>query len=979
MPLLALVRLALQRIFSQLGLMLCLLLGIAVTVALASAIPTFSDAVQLRLLRQKIETRAQGSEKQYPPFAFMLTFLGSGGKNIDYADYQRDDQLIEQQLPGVVQLPITSTTRYVHSIRLSMFPVTSSATATDALTTSSAARIKQVGSGKLSYITGFEDHIEIFGERPQVRTDGVIDILLDNEWANEIGANVGDQYDLFAPAEEGKQPEHVRVQVSGIWAATDPEDEFWFYDAGGFKDGFMITQAQYEQQVVPAFKRQTEFALWYFITDGRSLNPESGTALLQRMNRFEIDLGQQREGLDIRVSPESALRSFVRGANELTLLLVIYSVPLLAAALYFIGMVAGMVVQRQAAEIAVLRSRGASAGSIAMLYLIGGLIIGTLAVLVGLAAGLGLASVMTRLRSFLVLSDAGPLPVQFSPQTLRFGIGAGIVGIVASLLPALGAARKNIVAYRSESARHTRAPLWQRIFLDVILLVVSGYLLNQMRISGGIVPIISRATGSGAAAAAANPFADPVRFLAPVLMLAACALVLARLFPYAMRFLAWLAGKLPVNTSILLALRSLARAPGIYIGPLLLLIFTVGLAVFSSSIAHTLDQHLYDSAYFRVGADIRMVENGESSQRTSTVGMLGGTIGGGDGAAAPEDQPEALYYVFTPVEEHLRIPGVRNASRVGTYEAKVQSQNAPSNAMFVGIDRSNYAQIAYTRPDFLRQPLGNMMNLLAQDRSAVLVPPDFLGKNRLRVGDPLRMDVATLIGPVPITLTIAGTYNLWPYDYTLFKKDVNLFVGNLDWFFEQAGTELPYDVLLSTDGNLPERAIRERATTLGYNVVKINNARDLVDAAQALPERQGLFGLLSAGFIAASLLTIVGFVLSALISFRARAIQLGMLRTVGLSAAQMGAYITLEQLMLIGLGTVAGSGLGLLISRLFIPFLQVGGSLVTSIPPFAVQIAWNDLIYIYLAIAGALAVALTIMLILLRRLKAFEAIKLGAT
>ena len=55
MPLLALVRLALQRIFSQLGLMMCLLMGIAVTVALASAIPTFSDAVQLRLLRQKIE------------------------------------------------------------------------------------------------------------------------------------------------------------------------------------------------------------------------------------------------------------------------------------------------------------------------------------------------------------------------------------------------------------------------------------------------------------------------------------------------------------------------------------------------------------------------------------------------------------------------------------------------------------------------------------------------------------------------------------------------------------------------------------------------------------------------------------------------------------------------------------------------------------------------------------------------------------
>ena len=277
------------------------------------------------------------------------------------------------------------------------------------------------------------------------------------------------------------------------------------------------------------------------------------------------------------------------------------------------------------------------------------------------------------------------------------------------------------------------------------------------------------------------------------------------------------------------------------------------------------------------------------------------------------------------------------------------------------------------------QTLGNMMNLLAQDRSAVLVPQAFLSQNRLRIGEPLHMNVATLVGSVPVTLTIAGTYNLWPYDYTLIKKDATLFIGNLDWFFEQAGTELPYDVLLTTDAHLAERATRERATPLGYNVVKINNARDLVDAAQALPERQGLFGLLSAGFIAASMLTIVGFVLSALISFRARAIQLGMLRTVGLSAAQMGTYIAFEQLILIGLGTIGGSSLGLLISQLFIPFLQVGGSLVTSIPPFVVRIAWNDLLYIYIAIGAALIFALLIMLGLLRRLKAFEAIKLGAT
>jgi putative ABC transport system permease protein len=92
----------------------------------------------------------------------------------------------------------------------------------------------------------------------------------------------------------------------------------------------------------------------------------------------------------------------------------------------------------------------------------------------------------------------------------------------------------------------------------------------------------------------------------------------------------------------------------------------------------------------------------------------------------------------------------------------------------------------------------------------------------------------------------------------------------------------------------------------------------------------------------------------------------------------MGFFIALEQVLLIGLGALAGSLLGVLVSQLFIPFMQVGGSLANTIPPFVVRIAWRDLLLIYASLGVALIVALSIMLVSLRRLKAFEAIKLGA-
>jgi putative ABC transport system permease protein len=469
-----------------------------------------------------------------------------------------------------------------------------------------------------------------------------------------------------------------------------------------------------------------------------------------------------------------------------------------------------------------------------------------------------------------------------------------------------------------------------------------------------------------------------VRFLAPVLMLAASALLLVRFFPLSMRGLAWLASKLPVNTSILLALRSLARAPANYVGPLLLLIFTMGLAVFSSSIAHTLDNHLHDSTYYQIGADVRLIETGDSNQKNAGFGGLGGG-GGGEPAATAGEAEEPLFYTFVPVQEHLRIPGVKAATRVGRYVASPKVSNVPDRAEFMGIDRAEYPRAGFFRADFAQRTLGELMNMLALERTGIIVPPEFLAANRLRIGEPFRMDVSSVGKTVPLTFTIVGTYNLFPNDVIRAEEKPTLFIGNLDYLFENAGTALPYDVLLATDAGAKLDKIVDAAGALGFLVINGYDARSNIKFAQARPERQGVFGLLSAGFIAASLLTVIGFVLSALIAFRARAIQLGMLRTVGLSAVQMGTFIVLEQIILIVLGAITGSALGLLISRLFIPFMQVGGSLASTVPPFVVRIAWENLVYIYGALGVALLFALVIMLWLLRRLKAFEAIKLGAT
>ena len=59
------------------------------------------------------------------------------------------------------------------------------------------------------------------------------------------------------------------------------------------------------------------------------------------------------------------------------------------------------------------------------------------------------------------------------------------------------------------------------------------------------------------------------------------------------------------------------------------------------------------------------------------------------------------------------------------------------------------------------------------------------------------------------------------------------------------------------------------------------------------------------------------------------------------------------------------------------PFFQVAGKLVAEVPAFYIRIAWAELALVCGAIAAAFAVAIFATLLFLRRMRAFEAIKLG--
>ncbi|MER3485795.1 MAG: ABC transporter permease, partial [Chloroflexota bacterium] len=228
----------------------------------------------------------------------------------------------------------------------------------------------------------------------------------------------------------------------------------------------------------------------------------------------------------------------------------------------------------------------------------------------------------------------------------------------------------------------------------------------------------------------------------------------------------------------------------------------------------------------------------------------------------------------------------------------------------------------------------------AIDESAAITTPAFLARYQLNIGDTVQL----VFGNKIVDFRIVEVADYFP---TLYPEKGDFFVANLDYLYDQTGLQ-PYDVWVKVDPNYRSQDIVEAMEKNGIRIVRIRDSRVQVNVGRLDPQRTGLFGVLSIGFIVAALLTVLGFFLYAFLSFQKRMLQMGILRAMGLSVRQLFALLMFEQIYLIALGIAFGTGLGVLTGNLFIPFLQVSSDAATfTTPKFVVQTAWADIEKIY--------------------------------
>lgn len=944
---------ALKRLLTERFLSLAAIVGLVVASGFIFSVPLYAESTYFRLFREELlagrEADLANQPASYAPMTFTFELRSAGRSSPQWKDVVAVDRYLSGEAMRVIGYPVSQSVRRFRSDGYLIYP---------RYDPEIPATQYFIGEAQIAFLSPLRGTMELVdGRMPAVYdpdSGAPMEVIANEALALQIGVQSGDVYLLK------KNELEITIQIVGLWRAINPRAAYWDRSVDNW---LLVDEATYTGPLSDQIRDELANANWTFVASASRLLSGDIDRLESRILAVEARAEQLRSGVALVTSPLEALARYKQSASGLTYLLFAFSVPILGLILTFIGLVTGLFVGGQRGEMAILRSRGATVLQVVWISLLQGAILGGVALLGGLALANFITQSIGRARSFLDFSATGGLRVTLTPAVLGYGVfGITLILLILLLLPTLSAAANTIVSYKQERARMQHRPWWQRAWLDLLLLVSAAYglwTLQQQSISG--------------METAPDPLRNPFLLLVPALGIFAVALFTLRLVPRLMEFISLLL-RPTKSVGTLMAARTLARTPAFYSAPLVLLVLTLGLSAFTASLAGTLDSQLTKQVYYNVGADM-------------SINQLGTTFS--------EEGADATY-TFASLEDHRAIPGVETATRVGRYNASAAITGSSVEGTFLGIQRETFPTVAYWQRDFADDQLGVLLNQLAAVPNGVLLPADFMAQRNLNVGDVFTIGVKTgVVGKsVSWRVQVVGSFDLFP---TWYPETGILMVGNLDEFFLHAGSEYPHEVWLATRNGVDPSSIvyavrgysilldrsadQNRLVENGLNTfVKSWVSTDLnIRAEQARPERQGLFGLLSVGFVASALLTVLGFLLYALFSFRRRFIEMGMLRAVGLSVRQMVSLLAAELAFLVLIGIGAGTVLGVLSSLLFVPFLKIGASSQALYPPFQVEIAWASILQIYFLFGLLFLAALAVLSRLLARMKIFQAIKLGET
>ncbi|MFL0198506.1 FtsX-like permease family protein [Clostridium sp. WILCCON 0269] len=532
----------------------------------------------------------------------------------------------------------------------------------------------------------------------------------------------------------------------------------------------------------------------------------------------------------------------------------------------------------------------------------------------GIIAGIGgslLGIVLTIMINNFIIPKGTTTASTILIWTIISSLAVFILSVTAVLNPVLKDLKSQSTAAYKNSQRNVK-PIWQKIYLDVILLALSGF--EFWRTAGTGYQIVL--APEGVAAISVNYEA----FIAPFCLWLGGVLLVLRIFNSFLgkgrkvlsKIIKPVAGKLSPMVSA-----SLSRERSFVTRGILLVALAVSFAVSTSIFNTTYNMQSKVDAQLTNGSDVTVtgiVPFEKGDKRVEQLKTLQGVVG-----------IQLMQHRFAYVGNDLQ-------DIYGIDPTHINDATTISNAYF----ENNDAQ--------------KTLETLVAHHDGVLVSEETVKDFQLQQGDLINLRLQN---------TSDHKYHIVPFHFVGVTREFptapkdSFLVANASYISEMTGSSASEVVLMRTSAN-PEKVAAEVINTLGnmnIQVSDLNSVQQLINSSLAAVNLKGLTSI-ELIFAVVLLAESIGLVLALGLAERKR--NFAVLKTIGGKDSYIGAFIWSEGIIIFLGGSISGALLGIGVVQILVKVLTG----VFDPPPEFLAVPW-----LYLVLLAGTAVITSIIAI----------------
>lgn len=832
----------------------------------------------------------------------------------------------------------------------------------------------------IGYLPGLSEYADVVKSQTDTAT---FECSISEKTMDHYGLVAGEKIYLQVPDGSGKK--EISFVVSQICREKDINDPYWAKTLSDMGDVIFVSQDVFDEMMQYYSEDNISYSD-FLMLDYTQINTENASLYDGYMEQFKDADKLYNDNI------RDTLERFFTQQKTIKLMLWALELPCLVLLILFIRMISVQILSLEQNDILVLRSRGATKLQVFILYLQQSGIIAFAGCVLGIVLGYIMCRAAASTDGFLRFTSKDIGTYRFVWQMLVYAVAAAVIMVLFITVP-VWKKSKDAISERSRERISKKKPLWEKCFIDVILLALSAYLLYNY----------NKQKSTLAISVLENRSIDPVMILDNSLFIFAAALLCVRLTGLIILLVDRLFKKhfSPAMYASFLQLKRTRYNQGFLA---VFLIMTVAGGIFDANMARTMNSNMEKRIVYNVGCDAIYNEDFRLRIQKNKDGSVSWMY----------DEPDFGKY------ESLKNEGICDGVTRVLEDERVDisaGSGSISDAYLMAINTKEFGETAKLQSDqnddINDAHWFNYLNELAKEPDGVIISSNLAKDMGLKVGDSLNYsryvpeavddDQIYASENAKVCAIVKGFPGYERYTYetdaegNVTEQEKYLIVANYATVVEKFGMT-PYSVWMnlskgktvddivgylggensensdSTADNLTDTQSEKVQSEIYRN---ITSAQQLIDENKNSATVQITNGMFTLSFILSLIVCSVGFLLYWVMTLKQRELQFGIYRAMGMRMREVKAMLLNEQIFLSFLPLLAGAGIGITATAMFVRLISI------IYLPQKHNIGVN--VYIYpsdmLELTGVLFVAVAVCYVVISRLlksmKIAQALRLG--